>query len=49
MQDVLELGSEHRMNVPGTAQGNWTWRLEKSALTPQLAGRLRNLTKTYGR
>ena len=49
MQDVLELGPEHRMNVPGTARGNWTWRLEKSALTPALAGRLRHLTETYGR
>jgi 4-alpha-glucanotransferase len=49
MQDVLELGSEHRMNVPGAAQGNWTWRLEKSALAPELAERLLNLTETYGR
>ena len=49
MQDILELGSEHRMNVPGTVQGNWTWRLEKSALTPELAERLRSLTETYGR
>ena len=49
MQDVLELGPEHRMNVPGTAQGNWTWRLEESALTPQLAEKLRSLTETYGR
>ena len=49
MQDVLELGSEHRMNIPGTAQGNWTWRLKNSALTPGLAERLRSLTETYGR
>ncbi|MDA8017573.1 MAG: 4-alpha-glucanotransferase [Thermoanaerobaculia bacterium] len=28
MQDVLGLGSEARMNMPGTATGNWTWRLE---------------------
>ncbi|HZY64460.1 MAG TPA: 4-alpha-glucanotransferase [Rubrobacteraceae bacterium] len=49
MQDTLELGSENRMNIPGAAEGNWTWRLEKSALTPQLAERLRNLTETYGR
>ncbi|CAN5687065.1 4-alpha-glucanotransferase [soil metagenome] len=49
MQDALELGSEHRMNIPGTAQGNWTWRVEKSALTPELAEKLRSLTQTYGR
>lgn len=28
MQDVLGLGSEARMNTPGVAEGNWTWRLE---------------------
>jgi len=27
MQDVLGLGSESRMNTPGTGQGNWSWRL----------------------
>ena len=26
MQDVLGLGSEHRMNVPGVLGGNWSWR-----------------------
>ncbi|MEJ5221668.1 MAG: 4-alpha-glucanotransferase, partial [Tepidiforma sp.] len=26
MQDLLALGSEHRMNHPGRAEGNWTWR-----------------------
>lgn len=28
MQDILELGTEHRMNIPGTALGNWGWRFE---------------------
>lgn len=28
LQDVLGLGSEHRMNFPGTAQGNWSWRFD---------------------
>ena len=27
MQDFLELGSEARMNIPGTAYGNWEWRV----------------------
>lgn len=49
MQDVLGLGSEARMNTPGTASGNWSWRMEESALTPGLANRLRRLTRTYGR
>jgi 4-alpha-glucanotransferase len=49
VQDVLGLGSEHRMNRPGTAGGNWSFRLDPGALSPALAGRLRELTATYGR
>jgi len=49
LQDVLGLGSEARMNRPGVAGGNWTWRFEQSALSPQLAARLAQLTRTYGR
>jgi 4-alpha-glucanotransferase len=48
-QDVLTLGSEARMNVPGTAKGNWSWRLSRDALTPEIAGRLRELAELYGR
>ena len=48
-QDLLELGSEARMNLPGIAKGNWDWRLKNSALTEKLAQRLRNLTMEYGR
>ena len=40
-QDLLGLGSEARMNYPGKTKGNWSWRLEPGALTPQLAARLR--------
>ncbi|MGF1470711.1 MAG: 4-alpha-glucanotransferase [Rubrobacteraceae bacterium] len=49
MQDLLELGSEHRMNTPGTTEGNWAWRLERSSLTLELSEKLRDLTETYGR
>ncbi len=48
-QDVLGLGSEARMNRPGTSAGNWRWRLEPGALTPELAVRLRALTEASGR
>jgi 4-alpha-glucanotransferase len=41
LQDVLRLGTEARMNTPGRAQGNWTWRLEGSELTEELAAELR--------
>jgi 4-alpha-glucanotransferase len=27
MQDILGLGSESRMNLPGTSAGNWAWRM----------------------
>lgn len=49
MQDVLSLGSEHRMNRPGTNQGNWRWRFEWPQLTGEVAPRLQKLTALYGR
>ena len=48
-QDVLGLGSEARMNRPGRTGGNWRWRLERGALTPALARRLRGLAVQHGR
>jgi 4-alpha-glucanotransferase len=50
MQDVLGLGSEARMNAPGTVgPQNWSWRLEPGALTPELAARLREATEQADR
>ena len=40
MQDLLGLGSEARMNIPGTDNGNWAWRFEWAAVPPDLASRL---------
>ena len=40
LQDVLELGSEARMNVPASSTGNWSWRYAGDALRPELAERL---------
>jgi len=48
-QDVVGLGSEARMNMPGTAQGSWRWRLEPGALTAAHARRLRAITEEAGR
>ena len=48
-QDVLGLGSEARMNRPGTAKGNWQWRLASGQLTPALARRMRELAERYRR
>ncbi len=49
LQEVLCLGGEGRMNYPGRATGNWTWRFRAEELQPELALRLRGLTTTYGR
>jgi 4-alpha-glucanotransferase len=49
VQDVLGLGSDARMNVPGRAAGNWRWRLQPGALTAELASRLRAETAAAGR
>jgi len=48
-QDLLELGSEARMNSPGIPKGNWRWRLKDGALTRERAQRLRSMTITSGR
>ena len=39
-QDLLELGSEARMNTPSVAAGNWSWRAPEGSWTPELAERL---------
>jgi 4-alpha-glucanotransferase len=49
LQDVLDLGNEARMNLPGTEEGNWQWRYDADALTDANAGRLRELTERTGR
>ena len=48
-QDVLGLGSEARMNVPGREGGNWRWRLEPGQLTAEHAARLRAAAEAAGR
>ena len=40
MQDILRLGSEARMNTPGTTTGNWAWQFEWNRLSHDLAPRL---------
>lgn len=44
LQDVLDLGSEARMNFPGRSSGNWRWRVREEQLTPQRQERLADLT-----
>ena len=49
MQDVLRLGDEARMNIPGQAAGNWSWRMTWDQMDRGLAYGLRELTMIYGR
>jgi 4-alpha-glucanotransferase len=49
MQDVLELGSEARMNTPATTENNWRWRMRPDELKPGLAFKLRELNRIYER
>jgi 4-alpha-glucanotransferase len=44
VQDLLGLGSEARFNVPGTATGNWRWRVTEAGLDPEVADRLARVT-----
>ena len=49
MQDYLELGKYHRINTPGTATGNWEWRMLPGEADEALAERIAEITKRYGR
>ncbi len=48
-QDVLNLGTEHRMNTPGSAEGNWTWRCTPEMLAPENFDWLHELTSSAKR
>lgn len=49
MQDFLNLGNEARINYPSTLGGNWQWRVKYDALTDELAEKIYDITKLYGR
>lgn len=49
MQDVLSLDSWARMNTPGVGEGNWSWRFTEEDMSDQLAARLFETAKLYGR
>ena len=49
LQDVLSLGGEARMNVPGRPTGNWQWRARPEDFKPGLVERLGELTERYNR
>ena len=49
VQDLLELGSEARMNTPSVAAGNWSWRAPEDCWTPELAARLAAIVEVTDR
>jgi 4-alpha-glucanotransferase len=49
LQDVLDLGTEARMNLPGRPSGNWGWRYQDGQLTDVIRDRLKELTWLYAR
>ena len=49
MQDLLGLGSEARMNTPGTAQGNWTWQMPDGVIDAGPASWIRAMIESSGR
>jgi 4-alpha-glucanotransferase len=48
-QDILGLEGSARMNVPGTARGNWEWRLQKGQLGPRTLNEFGRLTADFER
>tara|TARA_R110001606_G_scaffold361754_7_gene515358 strand:+ start:278759 stop:280207 length:1449 start_codon:yes stop_codon:yes gene_type:complete len=49
MQDLLALGGEHRMNVPGTIEDNWMWRFNWDMVDDSCVPKLKKLNILYGR
>ena len=49
LQDVLDLPTRSRMNLPGTGQGNWKWRAGEEDVRLDRFERLAALTETFGR
>lgn len=49
MQDVLGLGSEHRMNYPGQPTGNWEWRFRWEQLSPEITRALAEMSALHNR
>jgi 4-alpha-glucanotransferase/glycosidase len=50
LQDILGLGSEARLNTPGTVSAaNWSWRFQEGDITPETAADLAALAAKYGR
>ncbi len=49
LQDLLQLGAGHRMNTPGTIEGNWQWRFGWEQITEETQAIARKMNTLYGR
>jgi 4-alpha-glucanotransferase len=49
LQDVLGFGNDCKMNSPGVAEGNWKWMCSSEFLTPDIAAKLKDSTRLFGR
>jgi 4-alpha-glucanotransferase len=49
MQDILNLGVSARMNVPGSVEGNWAWKMNQRSLKGETSDHLAEITQLYGR
>ena len=49
MQDILNLDGKARMNIPGTPEGNWRWRMGKGAFSIEICEKMKQMSKIYAR
>ncbi len=49
MQDLFELAGEHRMNTPGTTEGNWHWQFQWDMISEHCISYFRMMNQLYGR
>lgn len=49
LQDIMNLGEGHRMNTPGTTEGNWLWRFTWEQLNDETGAIARHMNTLYGR
>lgn len=49
VQDILDLDTDARMNIPGTDNGNWAWRMDESGISDQILLNLKDITELFAR
>ena len=49
LQDILGLGTNAKMNIPGTTEGNWSWRATREEIPWEMAVELKNINTFFGR